>query len=298
MTTLVHTFLTSMISLPRIWVVFANPKEQVYLCVDHCWPFRHPAVLVQGRYVLQNKGEKFAVAEGQALDLAGAGLGMVVRAGTGSMVQGYTLTVVDEDTSKYTVQSAGNRMVKESTSVRPDLLSCACVTGEKDNIPRARLFTFHLQDIPKFHRPQKPIAIYQFDSCPDCKKVREMICVLDLDVLIYPCPRSGPTFRPQAIAKSGKSRFPYMEDPNTGVSMNQADDIVQYLADTYGDGSVPLGLQLGAATDITARLAGMGRYAHVFPSHDRLRNVLYSLHHTHLAIFAPEHQRAAGPGFP
>jgi glutathione S-transferase len=86
-----------------------------------------------------------------------------------------------------------------------------------------------------------------------------MVTHLDLDVLFYPTPRDGPHFRPEAIEKGGKSQFPYMVDPNTGTSMYESDEIIQYLADTYGDGSVPLALRLGAATIITAGLAGVGR---------------------------------------
>ncbi len=41
--------------------------------------------------------------------------------------------------------------------------------------------------------------------------------ILDLDVLVLPCPKEGPTYRPQAVAKGGKAQFPYLEDPNTGV---------------------------------------------------------------------------------
>jgi len=116
-----------------------------------------------------------------------------------------------------------------------------------------------MQAIASFKRPEKPIAIYEFDACPFCKKVREMVCYLDLDVLFYPCPQGGPNFRPEAVAKGGKSRFPYMEDPNTGAAMYESDDIIKYLADNYGDGTVPLGLRLGAATAITAGLSGIGR---------------------------------------
>lgn len=118
-----------------------------------------------------------------------------------------------------------------------------------------------MQAIASFKRPEKPVVIYEFDACPFCKKVREMVCYLDLDVLFYPCPQGGPNFRPEAIAKGGKSRFPYMEDPNTGAAMYESDDIIKYLADTYGDGTVPLALRLGAATAITAGLSGIGRCA-------------------------------------
>lgn len=118
-----------------------------------------------------------------------------------------------------------------------------------------------MQAVASFKRPEKPITIYEFDACPFCKKVREMVCYLDLDVLFYPCPQGGPNFRPEAVAKGGKSRFPYMEDPNTGAAMYESDDIIKYLADNYGDGTVPLALRLGAATAITAGLSGIGRCA-------------------------------------
>ncbi|CAI5990781.1 unnamed protein product [Closterium sp. NIES-65] len=107
-------------------------------------------------------------------------------------------------------------------------------------------------------------------SCPFCRKVcemvsvleldvremvsvldldvREMVSVLDLDVLFYPCPVDGPTYRPKAIEMGGKRQFPYMVDPNTGVSMYESDEIIKYLANTYGNGSIPLMLQLGPIT--------------------------------------------------
>jgi len=41
-------------------------------------------------------------------------------------------------------------------------------------------------------------------------QVREMVSVLDLDVLFYPCPQKGPTFRPKVLEMGGKKQFPYM----------------------------------------------------------------------------------------
>ncbi|KAL5682247.1 hypothetical protein ACJX0J_008632, partial [Zea mays] len=112
-------------------------------------------------------------------------------------------------------------------------------------------------------RPEKPIEIYEFEGCPFCRKVREMVTVLDLDVLFYPCPKKGPTFRPKVLEMGGKKQFPYMVDPNTGVAMYESDDIIKYLADTYGDGTVPIMLSLGLLTAITAGLATLGRIGKV-----------------------------------
>ncbi|OAY78454.1 hypothetical protein ACMD2_09002, partial [Ananas comosus] len=64
--------------------------------------------------------------------------------------------------------------------------------------------------------------------------VREIVSILDLDVLFYPCPRNGPNFRPKVLQMGGKQQFPYMVDPNTGVAMYESDDIIKYLTLTAG----------------------------------------------------------------
>lgn len=91
------------------------------------------------------------------------------------------------------------------------------------------------------------------------KQVREIVAVLDLDVLYYPCPRNGPNFRPKVLQMGGKKQFPYMVDPNTGVSMYESDNIIKYLAGKYGDGSVPFMLSLGLLTTLTEGFAMIGR---------------------------------------
>lgn len=83
-------------------------------------------------------------------------------------------------------------------------------------------------------RPKEPIIMYEFEGCPYCKKVREVITLLDLEVLFYPCPKGGPTYRLKAKALGGKTQFPYMVDPNTGTSMYESSDIIEYLYSNYG----------------------------------------------------------------
>lgn len=41
-------------------------------------------------------------------------------------------------------------------------------------------------------------------------QVREIVSILDIDVLFYPCPRNGPNFRPKVAEMGGKQQFPYM----------------------------------------------------------------------------------------
>ncbi|XVF07663.1 hypothetical protein REPUB_Repub06bG0159100 [Reevesia pubescens] len=90
-------------------------------------------------------------------------------------------------------------------------------------------------------------------------KVREIVAVLDLDVLFYPCPKNGPNFHPKVAQMGGKQQFPYMVDPNTGVAMYESYEIIKYLVGKYGDGSVPFMLSLGLLTTLTAGFAMIGR---------------------------------------
>ena len=100
-------------------------------------------------------------------------------------------------------------------------------------------------------RPEQPIELYEFEGCPFCRKVREALTMLDLRAIIYPCPKGGPTYRPQVVARGGRAQFPYMIDPNTGDELYESADIIEHLYRHYGnrpspwwlrtDVSVPLG---------------------------------------------------------
>jgi len=90
-------------------------------------------------------------------------------------------------------------------------------------------------------------------------QVREAVSILDLDVVFYPCPKDGKTWRPKAVELGGKQMFPYMVDPNNGTAMYESDDIIAYLFENYGDGNVPLLLKLGPVTAITAGLGQIAR---------------------------------------
>ena len=108
-------------------------------------------------------------------------------------------------------------------------------------------------------RPDKLLVLYDFEACPYCRKVREALSILDLDAVVYPCPKAGPRFRPEAARLGGKAQFPYLVDPNTEVAMYESDDIVRYLCHTYGDGTVPRALGLGLVTDLSSTIASAAR---------------------------------------
>lgn len=107
-------------------------------------------------------------------------------------------------------------------------------------------------------RPEKPLALYEFEACPFCRKVREALTHFDLDADVYPCPR-GSRYRAIVQEKGGKAQFPFLFDVNTGRALYESDAIVRYLAETYGDGRVPLSLSLGPLTTASASLASLAR---------------------------------------
>lgn len=174
--------------------------------------------------------KRFYVRGDKWLDILACSLALPMRLGTGALAQGYRAAWVPESefpTDSYASFSVAGRKLKETSNLGP--------------------------------RPPKPIEIYEFEGCPFCRKVREIVSILDLDVLFYPCPKDGPNFRPKAIELGGKKQFPYMVDPNTGVAMYESDDIIKYLVERYGDGKVPLMLSLGFLTTLTAGLAMIAR---------------------------------------
>jgi len=108
-------------------------------------------------------------------------------------------------------------------------------------------------------RPVRLLELYEFEACPFCRKVREALSILDLEAMVYPCPKDGPTYRPRVRAMGGRELFPYLVDPNTGKAMFESDDIVAYLFAEYGDGRVPSALGAGLLTNLSSALAGIPR---------------------------------------
>jgi glutathione S-transferase len=110
-------------------------------------------------------------------------------------------------------------------------------------------------------RPERPLELYEFEACPFCRKVREALSVLDLDAVVYPCPKGGERHRPEVVRRGGKALFPYLVDPNEGVEMYESDDIIAYLFARYGKGSPPWFLGISAIATTAAMLASAVRPA-------------------------------------
>ena len=104
-------------------------------------------------------------------------------------------------------------------------------------------------------RPRELIRFFEFEACPFCRKVREAVCMLDLDVLMFPCPKGGSLYRKYVEETGGKAQFPYMEDPNTGFKSYESDDIISYLYSTYGPQDSRVPFVFNRANTLTAGLA-------------------------------------------
>ncbi|CAM9962856.1 unnamed protein product, partial [Choristocarpus tenellus] len=182
---------------------------------------------------LPSNAKRYFVRPDRILDVIGSAPQLLIRLGSGALVDGYKVKVereVEGDEGQYAVIRALGFKVVESGN-----------TWERK-------------------QPRLPLEIYEFEGCPFCRKVREAVNLLDLDVVFYPCPRDGPTFRPKANKLGGKKQFPYLVDPNTKKSMYESDDIINYLFEVYGGGAkIPFQLSLGVLTTITAGLGMLPR---------------------------------------
>lgn len=92
----------------------------------------------------------------------------------------------------------------------------------------------------------RALELYEFETCPFCRKVREALVWFDLDATINPCPPGGTRFR------EGRGPFPILVDE--GVTVQGSSEIVAHLAALRG-APIPAVLRLGPLTTATTALA-------------------------------------------
>ena len=185
--------------------------------------------------------QKFTVSEGRLGTVAHSAIPLVLRAGTGALINGWSPSLVDDDdASVYSIARVAGKRLAEASELGP--------------------------------RPATPIEVFEYEGSPYCRKVREAAAVLDLDVLYRPCPSGEAFYRPAAKAEGAKT-FPYMKDANTGAAMTESDDIVEYLFRNYGPRAgdpdvddmdattlgVPFMLRRGGITNLTCYAAALAR---------------------------------------
>jgi len=166
--------------------------------------------------------QRFVVAQGQLQNIAAAAFITLLRAGAGALASGYKVSFVREtpdNKNKYTLASlpAGLRVEETSTAA-------------------------------EYPRPTEPLIIYDAQNV-DSRKIREAVCILDIDTMFKPCAEGG-----MARKSSPSSSVPFLIDPNNGTEMDDADEIVAYLFRNYGNNKIPLVLRKGSLNEITAKL--------------------------------------------
>ena len=79
------------------------------------------------------------------------------------------------------------------------------------------------------------ITLYRLQACPYCERVVRKLDEYDLD---YRSRFVEPMHSERNVVKriSGKRSVPALVDGNTGVTMSESANIVEYLEHTYGDG--------------------------------------------------------------
>ena len=139
----------------------------------------------------------------------------------------------------------------------------------EDGEYRLRVGPFEYRDessvLPEGAAPREPFIVYEYESSPFCRKVRECCCLLDVPVEYRPVPgaRAG-AFAAELAERGGKMVVPYAVDGNTGFAAYESDDIIEYLLSTYGpprDAYDPLALWplRGSFAVVTSTLAALAR---------------------------------------
>lgn len=101
--------------------------------------------------------------------------------------------------------------------------------------------------------PKRPLELFSFESSPYSRRVRELLCELELPYLLRStgkarCQDLGPPIlratlfpalpvegrnRLELLQRAGKVQVPYLVDPNTGTELFESDAIRDYLLATY-----------------------------------------------------------------
>src|SRR5262249_62118105 len=72
--------------------------------------------------------------------------------------------------------------------------------------------------------PDRLLELWDFEACPYCRKVREVLCELDLAYVEHTLARGG-SQRAAVVAHGGEMAAPYLVDPSMRQGMHECDHI-------------------------------------------------------------------------
>jgi glutathione S-transferase len=103
--------------------------------------------------------------------------------------------------------------------------------------------------------PQTPLVLYERESCPYSRLVRETLSELDLDAVIKPCPHGEGPHNRELREASGANIVPFLVDRSQHVSFEGGDNIVRHLAKQYGAHAAPQRLRASRINLLTSSWA-------------------------------------------
>lgn len=103
--------------------------------------------------------------------------------------------------------------------------------------------------------PEPMLVLYEFEACPFCRQVREVLNELDLPYESRPCAQ-GSRHREELRARGGKVMVPYLVDEAAGVEMYESADIIAHLWARWAGRPRPLAGRLLAPLETVAAAAG------------------------------------------
>ncbi|HKY32667.1 MAG TPA: glutathione S-transferase N-terminal domain-containing protein [Candidatus Polarisedimenticolia bacterium] len=77
------------------------------------------------------------------------------------------------------------------------------------------------------------IELFQYETCPSCRRVREKLSELMLDYVARQVPQDA-SQRTRLELATGQREIPALIDPEQSMVVTEAEDIVAYLQETYG----------------------------------------------------------------
>lgn len=159
---------------------------------------------------------------GDLLTLFTALLALAVRLGAGVLVTGWRprLSIGPPPAGEYGMRLLGPLHLRETSRV---------LRGEVG-------------------RPTGRLILYEFDSSPFCRKVRDACTMLDLTIDVRPCPGAGRAppnaFSDEHVELHGRMTVPFLIDEGKQLALFESEAIVEHLYAEYGPGAdrVPFAL--------------------------------------------------------
>ena len=163
--------------------------------------------------------------------------------------------------SSYCYIAGGTQSIGLNTTYNP---GPTIMMGYRNILAIAFVLSIYIvgANVASWSRPKKTLIIYEYESSPFSRKVRQAVSQLDLTVEYRPCPGARYGFSDQLSARTlGSRTVPYMTDPGNSITalanIQESDAIVAYLFENFGPGESKIPGSLKGALAGRSLLGGM-----------------------------------------